>query len=119
MSSLRKAISSKLRFRKMRELSLTRDPYWEGLSWQSNDRTLDGELMLQYYRGQNAVEKGFRYILDCGVDAQEKIGGNRRSGVKSPWKTHAKTYFKVDIPKIQKYKSNHYRIKGDCPSRRY
>jgi transposase len=25
----------------------------------SNDKTLDGELMLQYYKGQNAVEKGF------------------------------------------------------------
>ena len=30
----------------------------------SNDKTLDGELMLQYYKGQNAVEKGFRFLKD-------------------------------------------------------
>jgi transposase len=30
----------------------------------SNDRTLDGELMLQHYKGQNAVEKGFRFLKD-------------------------------------------------------
>jgi transposase len=30
----------------------------------SNDITLDGELMLQYYKGQNAVEKGFRFLKD-------------------------------------------------------
>jgi transposase len=28
----------------------------------SNDKTIDGELMLQYYKGQNAVEKGFRFL---------------------------------------------------------
>jgi transposase len=27
----------------------------------SNDRTLDGELMLQYYKGQNAVERVFDF----------------------------------------------------------
>jgi hypothetical protein len=45
------------------------------------------------------------------VDAQEKIGRNRRSGVKSAWEIHAKTYFEVDIPTIPKYKLSHYRIK--------
>lgn len=30
----------------------------------SNDRTLDGELILQHYKGQNAVEKGFRFLKD-------------------------------------------------------
>jgi len=30
----------------------------------SNDKTLDGELMLQHYKGQNAVEKGFRFLKD-------------------------------------------------------
>jgi transposase len=30
----------------------------------SNDLSLDGELMLQYYKGQNAVEKGFRLLKD-------------------------------------------------------
>ena len=30
----------------------------------SNDKTIDGELMLQYYKGQNAVEKGFRFLKD-------------------------------------------------------
>ena len=30
----------------------------------SNDKALDGELMLQYYKGQNAVEKGFRFLKD-------------------------------------------------------
>ena len=30
----------------------------------SNDKTLEGELMLQYYKGQNAVEKGFRFLKD-------------------------------------------------------
>jgi transposase len=30
----------------------------------SNDITMDGELMLQNYKGQNAVEKGFRFLKD-------------------------------------------------------
>ena len=30
----------------------------------SNDIALDGELMLQYYKGQNVVEKGFRFLKD-------------------------------------------------------
>jgi transposase len=30
----------------------------------SNDKALDGELMLKYYKGQNAVEKGFRFLKD-------------------------------------------------------
>ena len=30
----------------------------------SNDLTINGELMLQYYKGQNAVEKGFRFLKD-------------------------------------------------------
>jgi len=30
----------------------------------SNDKTIDGELMLQYYKGQNAVERGFRFLKD-------------------------------------------------------
>jgi len=30
----------------------------------SNDITMNGELMLQYYKGQNAVEKGFRFLKD-------------------------------------------------------
>jgi transposase len=30
----------------------------------SNDKNLDGELMLQHYKGQNAVEKGFRFLKD-------------------------------------------------------
>jgi len=30
----------------------------------SNDKELDGELMLKYYKGQNAVEKGFRFLKD-------------------------------------------------------
>lgn len=30
----------------------------------SNDKTINGELMLQYYKGQNAVEKGFRFLKD-------------------------------------------------------
>jgi transposase len=30
----------------------------------SNDTNLEGELMLQHYKGQNAVEKGFRFLKD-------------------------------------------------------
>ncbi len=30
----------------------------------SNDKNIDGELMLQHYKGQNAVEKGFRFLKD-------------------------------------------------------
>jgi transposase len=30
----------------------------------SNDLAMNGELMLQYYKGQNAVEKGFRFLKD-------------------------------------------------------
>jgi transposase len=30
----------------------------------SNDKNIGGELMLQYYKGQNAVEKGFRFLKD-------------------------------------------------------
>ena len=30
----------------------------------SNDKTLGGEMMLQHYKGQNAVEKGFRFLKD-------------------------------------------------------
>jgi transposase len=30
----------------------------------SNDRTINGELILRYYKGQNAVEKGFRFLKD-------------------------------------------------------
>lgn len=30
----------------------------------SNDLTMNGELMLQYYKGQNAVERGFRFLKD-------------------------------------------------------
>jgi transposase len=30
----------------------------------SNDIIMDGELILQYYKGQNAVEKGFRFLKD-------------------------------------------------------
>jgi transposase len=30
----------------------------------SNDTNLDGELMLQHYKGQNAVERGFRFLKD-------------------------------------------------------
>jgi transposase len=30
----------------------------------SNDNALDGELMLKYYKGQNAIEKGFRFLKD-------------------------------------------------------
>lgn len=30
----------------------------------SNDKAIDGELMLQHYKGQNAVEKGFRFLKD-------------------------------------------------------
>lgn len=31
---------------------------------RSNDKTLDGELMLRHYKGQNAVENGFRFLKD-------------------------------------------------------
>lgn len=37
----------------------------------SNDMTLDGELMLQYYKGQNAVEKGFRFLKDKSFRVSE------------------------------------------------
>jgi transposase len=30
----------------------------------SNDTKLEGELMLQHYKGQNAVERGFRFLKD-------------------------------------------------------
>jgi transposase len=30
----------------------------------SNDRTINGEPILQYYKGQNAVDKGFRFLKD-------------------------------------------------------
>lgn len=30
----------------------------------SNDKNLDGELMLRHYKGQNMVEKGFRFLKD-------------------------------------------------------
>ena len=31
---------------------------------KSNEKTIDGELILQYCKGQNAVEKGFRFLED-------------------------------------------------------
>jgi transposase len=37
----------------------------------SNDKELDGELMLKYYKGQNAVEKGFRFLKDKSFRVSE------------------------------------------------
>ena len=47
----------------------------------SNDKTLDGELMLQYYKGQNAVEKGFRFLKDKASEWQKSIS-RKRNGSK-------------------------------------
>ena len=60
----------------------------------SNDTTLDGELMLQYYKGQNAVEKGFRFLKDksfgvCRSLSQER--GKDRSVI------HDYGFISIDI----------------------
>ncbi len=38
----------------------------------SNDRTINGELILRYYKGQNAVEKGFRFLKDKSLRVAEE-----------------------------------------------
>lgn len=47
------------------EDAIARDRSWLGrFILASNDTNLDGELMLQHYKGQNAVERGFRFLKD-------------------------------------------------------
>jgi transposase len=47
------------------EDAIAKDRSWLGrFVLASNDTNLDGELMLQHYKGQNAVERGFRFLKD-------------------------------------------------------
>ena len=58
---LKRAIVLKRKSSEMRKTSLTKELDWEFIL-ASNDKALDGGLMLKCYKGKNPIEKGFRFL---------------------------------------------------------